>query len=161
MRAVPNALREGSLTTGATSQTSVKVVLPAAFSVWPRRGPCDCRRCRRDDDRRHAAGQQPNFTFDPDRVGGDRHRLHRPVALGDLPHGSIVSVDLRRRPDIAGHDLVFNLAAYALRRRLPEVHWTMAIARPRRLPCAPTTLLGDGAHCRARGRASSWPSASP
>lgn len=125
MRAVPNALREGSLAMGATKlQTSIKVVLPAAFSGLAAAGVLAIARAVGETMIvAIAAGQQPNFTFDPTESAATVTAYIAQVALGDLPHGSIAYQSIFAAGlTLLGLTLVFNLAAYALRRRFREVY---------------------------------------
>ncbi|HJQ55573.1 MAG TPA: phosphate ABC transporter permease subunit PstC [Vineibacter sp.] len=125
MRAVPNALREGSLAIGATRlQTAVKVVLPAAFSGLAAAAVLAVARAVGETMIvAIAAGQQPNFTFDPTESAATVTAYIAQVALGDLPHGSIAYQSIFAAGlTLLGMTLVFNLAAYALRRRFREAY---------------------------------------
>jgi phosphate transport system permease protein len=125
MRAVPNALREGSLAMGATRlQTSVKVVLPAAFSGLAAAAVLAVSRAVGETMIvAIAAGQQPNFTFDPTESAATITAYIAQVALGDLPHGSIAYQSIFAAGlMLLGMTLVFNLFAHALRRRYREVY---------------------------------------
>ncbi|MCX7946432.1 MAG: phosphate ABC transporter permease subunit PstC [Hydrogenophilus sp.] len=91
MRAVPMALREASYAMGATRfQTATRVVLPAAtsgvvasFILGMSRAVGETMVVA------IAAGQQPNFTFDPREPAATITAYIVQVAMGDLPHGSI------------------------------------------------------------------------
>jgi phosphate transport system permease protein len=125
MRAVPNALREGSLALGATKlQTSIKVVLPAAFSGLAAAAVLAIARAVGETMIvAIAAGQQPNFTFDPTESAATVTAYIAQVALGDLPHGSIAYQSIFAAGlTLLGMTLVFNLAAYWLRRRFREAY---------------------------------------
>jgi phosphate transport system permease protein len=125
MRAVPNALREGSLAMGATRlQTSIKVVLPAAFSGLAAAAVLAIARAVGETMIvAIAAGQQPNFTFDPTESAATVTAYIAQVALGDLPHGSIAYQSIFAAGlTLLGLTLLFNLAAYALRRRFREAY---------------------------------------
>ncbi len=125
MRAVPTALREGSLALGATKlQTSIKVVLPAAFSGLAAAAVLAIARAVGETMIvAIAAGQQPNFTFDPTESAATVTAYIAQVALGDLPHGSIAYQSIFAAGlTLLGMTLVFNLAAYALRRRFREAY---------------------------------------
>lgn len=125
MRAVPNALREGSLAMGATKlQTSVKVVLPAAFSGLAAAAVLAIARAVGETMIvAIAAGQQPNFTIDPTEPAATVTAYIAQVALGDLPHGSIAYQSIFAAGlTLLCLTLVFNLAAYALRRRYREAY---------------------------------------
>jgi len=91
MRAVPMAMREGSSAMGATRfQTAVSVVMPAATSgivaayiLAISRGIGETMIVA------IAAGQQPNFTFNPVDSAATITAYIVSVALGDLEHGGI------------------------------------------------------------------------
>ena len=91
MRAVPMAMREGSYAMGATRfQTAVSVVMPAATSgivaayiLAVSRGIGETMIVA------IAAGQQPNFTFNPVDSAATITAYIVSVALGDLEHGGI------------------------------------------------------------------------
>ena len=91
MRAVPMAMREGSYAMGATRfQTAVTVVMPAALSgiiaayiLAVSRGIGETMIVA------IAAGQQPNFTFNPVESAATITAYIVSVALGDLEHGGI------------------------------------------------------------------------
>lgn len=91
MRAVPMSMREGSYAMGATRfQTAVSVVMPAATSgivaayiLAVSRGIGETMIVA------IAAGQQPNFTFNPVDSAATITAYIVSVALGDLEHGGI------------------------------------------------------------------------
>lgn len=91
MRAVPMSMREGSYAMGATRfQTAVSVVMPAATSgivaayiLAVSRGIGETMIVA------IAAGQQPNFTFNPVESAATITAYIVSVALGDLEHGGI------------------------------------------------------------------------
>ena len=91
MRAVPMAMREGAYAMGATRfQTAVSVVMPAATSgivaayiLAVSRGIGETMIVA------IAAGQQPNFTFNPVESAATITAYIASVALGDLEHGGI------------------------------------------------------------------------
>ena len=91
MRAVPLAMREGSYAMGATRlQTAVRVVLPAATSGIVAAYILGISRAFGETMVvAIAAGQQPNFTWDPREPGATITAFIVQVALGDLPHGSL------------------------------------------------------------------------
>lgn len=91
MRAVPVHMREGSYAMGATRlQTAIKVVLPAATSGVVAAYILGISRAIGETMVvAVAAGQQPNFTWDPREPGATITAFIVQVALGDLPHGSI------------------------------------------------------------------------
>ena len=125
MRAVPSALREGSLALGATKlQTSIKVVLPAAFSGLAAAAVLAIARAVGETMIvAIAAGQQPNFTFDPTESAATVTAYIAQVALGDLPHGSIAYQSIFAAGlTLLGMTLLFNMAAYWLRQRFREAY---------------------------------------
>jgi phosphate transport system permease protein len=125
MRAVPSALREGSLAMGATRlQTSLKVVVPAAFSGLAAAAVLAVSRAVGETMIvAIAAGQQPNFTFNPMESAATITAYIAQVALGDLPHGSIAYESIFAAGlMLLAMTLVFNLAAHLLRRRFREVY---------------------------------------
>lgn len=91
MRAVPMSMREGSYAMGATRfQTAVSVIMPAATSgivaayiLAISRGIGETMIVA------IAAGQQPNFTFNPVDSAATITAYIVSVALGDLEHGGI------------------------------------------------------------------------
>ncbi len=125
MRAVPNSLREGSLAMGATRlQTALKVVVPAAFSGLAAAGVLAISRAVGETMIvAIAAGQQPNFTFDPTQPAATITAYIAQVALGDLAHGSVAYQSIFAAGlTLMAMTLVFNLAGYALRRRFREAY---------------------------------------
>ncbi|CUB06226.1 phosphate ABC transporter permease [Tepidiphilus sp. HLB4] len=125
MRAVPMALREGSYAMGATRfQTAMWVVLPASFSGVMAAFVLGISRAVGETMIvAIAAGQQPNFTFDPREPAATITAYIVQVAMGDLPHGSIgyqsiFAVGLV----LVVITLVFNLIGQMLRRRIREVY---------------------------------------
>jgi phosphate transport system permease protein len=91
MRAVPMQMREGSYAMGATRlQTALKVVTPAATSGIVAAYILGISRAIGETMVvAVAAGQQPNFTWDPREPGATITAFIVQVALGDLPHGSV------------------------------------------------------------------------
>ncbi|HYG31914.1 MAG TPA: phosphate ABC transporter permease subunit PstC [Methylophilaceae bacterium] len=91
MRAVPMSMREGSYAMGATRfQTAVRVVTPAAISGIIAAYILGISRAVGETMVvAIAAGQQPNFTFDPMEGAATITAYIVQVAMGDLPHGSI------------------------------------------------------------------------
>ena len=91
MRAVPMFMREGAYAMGATRfQTAFSVVMPAATSgivaayiLAISRAVCETMIVS------IAAGQQPNFTFNPVEGAATITAYIVSVALGDLEHGGI------------------------------------------------------------------------
>lgn len=91
MRAVPMSMREGSYAMGATRfQTAIRVVTPAAISGIIAAYILGISRAVGETMVvAIAAGQQPNFTFDPMEGAATITAYIVQVAMGDLPHGSI------------------------------------------------------------------------
>ncbi|GAB4122060.1 MAG: phosphate ABC transporter permease subunit PstC [Sideroxydans sp.] len=91
MKAVPMAMREGSYAMGATRfQTALRVITPAAISGIIAAYILGMSRAIGETMVvAIAAGQQPNFTFDPTEAAATITAYIVQVALGDLPHGSI------------------------------------------------------------------------
>nr|WP_083962016.1 phosphate ABC transporter permease subunit PstC [Tepidiphilus margaritifer] len=125
MRAVPMALREGSYAMGATRfQTALRVVLPASFSGVMAAFVLGISRAVGETMVvAIAAGQQPNFTFDPREPAATITAYIVQVAMGDLPHGSIgyqsiFAVGLV----LVVITLFFNLLGQMLRKRFREVY---------------------------------------
>ncbi|MCX7961314.1 MAG: phosphate ABC transporter permease subunit PstC [Burkholderiales bacterium] len=123
MRAVPMSLREGSYAMGATRfQTAIKVVLPAALSGVVAAFILGISRAVGETMVvAVAAGQQPNFTFNPTESAATITAYIVQVALGDLPHGSIAYQSIFA----AGLVLVlmtlaFNVIGHLLRRSFRE-----------------------------------------
>ena len=125
MRAVPMHMREGSYAMGATRlQTAIKVVMPAATSGIVAAYILGISRAIGEMPRmRSAAGQQPNFTFDPRESGATITAFIVQVALGDLPHGSleyqsIFAVGLV----LVLMTLFFNVVGHLVRKRFREAY---------------------------------------
>lgn len=91
MRAVPMALREGSYAMGATRlQTALRVVVPAAFSGIAAAYILGISRAVGETMvLAVAAGNQPNFTFNPAEPAQTITAYIVAVSLGDLPHGGV------------------------------------------------------------------------
>ncbi len=125
LRAVPQALRDGSLALGATRlETAVKVVLPAATSGVAAAFILGMSRAVGETMIvAIAAGQQPNLTIDPREPAATITAYIVQVALGDLPHGSIAYQTIFA----AGLlllllTLVFNMAGFWLRQKFREAY---------------------------------------
>ncbi|GAB4355744.1 MAG: phosphate ABC transporter permease subunit PstC [Immundisolibacter sp.] len=125
MRAVPQDMREGSYAMGATRlQTAVKVVMPAATSGLVAAYILGISRAIGETMVvAVAAGQQPNFTFDPRESGATITAFIVQVALGDLPHGSleyqsIFAVGLV----LVLMTLFFNVLGHWVRKRFRETY---------------------------------------
>src|SRR5262249_50367097 len=125
MRAVPMHLREGAYGMGATRfRTATTVVVPAAFSGIVAAYVLGVSRAVGETMVvAVAAGQQPNFTFNPMEPAATITSFIVQVALGDLPHGSIEYQSIFA----AGLVLMlltlgFNVGGHFLRRRFREVY---------------------------------------
>jgi phosphate transport system permease protein len=125
MRAVPQALRDGSLALGATKfETAVRVVLPGAFSGIAAAFVLALSRAVGETMIvAIAAGQQPNLTFDPREPAATITAFIVQVALGDLPHGSIGYQSIFAAGLVLFlMTLAFNMLAFWLRRRYREAY---------------------------------------
>ena len=125
MRAVPMSLREGSYAMGATRfQTSVKVVVPAAFSGIASAYILGISRAVGETMiLAVAAGMQPNLTFNPLEPAATITAYIVQVALGDLPHGSLgYQTIFAAGLTLMVLTLCFNLLGYWLRRRFREAY---------------------------------------
>lgn len=125
MRAVPMSLREGSYAMGATRfQTAIKVVLPAALSGVVAAFILGISRAIGETMVvAVAAGQQPNFTWDPTEPAATITAYIVQVAMGDLPHDSIgyqsiFAVGLL----LVLMTLIFNILGHMLRQRFREAY---------------------------------------
>jgi phosphate transport system permease protein len=125
MRAVPNALRDGSLALGATRlETAFRVVLPSAISGVAAAFVLGISRAVGETMVvAIAAGQQPNLTFDPREPAATITAYIVQVALGDLPHGSIgYQTIFAAGLTLLVITLIFNVLAFWLRARLREAY---------------------------------------
>lgn len=125
MRAVPKALRDGSLALGATKfETAVRVVLPAAFSGLAAAFILALSRAVGETMIvAIAAGQQPNLTLDPRDPAATITAYIVQVALGDLPHGSIGYQSIFAVGLVLFlMTLAFNILAFWLRRHFREAY---------------------------------------
>lgn len=125
MRAVPQALRDGSLAIGATKfETAVYVVLPAAISGIASAFVLAISRAVGETMVvAIAAGQQPNLTFDPREPAATITAFIVQVALGDLPHGSIGYQSIFAAGLVLFlMTLCFNVLAFWMRRRFREAY---------------------------------------
>ena len=123
MRAVPMAMREGSYAMGATRfQTAVKVITPAAISgIIAAYILAISRAVGETMIVAIAAGQQPNFTFNPVESAATITSYIVSVALGDLEHGgigfqSIFAAGLT----LLIMTLMFNIIGHAVRKKYAE-----------------------------------------
>jgi phosphate transport system permease protein len=125
MRAVPQALRDGSYALGATRlETTFKVVLPAATSGIAAAFILGISRAVGETMVvAIAAGQQPNLTFDPREPAATITAYIVQVALGDLPHGSIAYQTIFAAGlTLLLLTLVFNIAGFWLRHKFREAY---------------------------------------
>ena len=123
MRAVPMAMREGSYAMGATRfQTAVKVITPAAISgIIAAYILAISRAVGETMIVAIAAGQQPNFTFNPVESAATITSYIVSVALGDLEHDgigfqSIFAAGLT----LLIMTLIFNIIGHAVRKKYAE-----------------------------------------
>ena len=123
MRAVPMAMREGSYAMGATRfQTAVKVITPSAISgIIAAYILAISRAVGETMIVAIAAGQQPNFTFNPVESAATITSYIVSVALGDLEHGgigfqSIFAAGLT----LLIMTLIFNIIGHAVRKKYAE-----------------------------------------
>lgn len=125
MRAVPQALRDGSYGLGATRlETAIKVVLPAATSGVAAAFILGMSRAVGETMVvAIAAGQQPNLTFDPREPAATITAYIVQVALGDLPHGSIgYQTIFAAGLVLLLITLAFNIAGFWLRHKFREAY---------------------------------------
>jgi phosphate transport system permease protein len=123
MRAVPMAMREGAYAMGATRfQTAIKVITPAAISgIIAAYILAISRAVGETMIVAIAAGQQPNFTFNPVESAATITAYIVSVALGDLEHGgigfqSIFAAGLT----LLIMTLIFNIMGHAVRKKFAE-----------------------------------------
>lgn len=125
MRAVPQALRDGSYGLGATRlETAIKVVLPAATSGVAAAFILGMSRAVGETMVvAIAAGQQPNLTFDPREPAATITAYIVQVALGDLPHGSLAYQTIFAAGLVLLLiTLAFNIAGFWLRHKFREAY---------------------------------------
>jgi phosphate transport system permease protein len=125
MRAVPMQMREGSYAMGATRmQTALRVVTPAAFSGIVAAYILGISRAVGETMVvAVAAGQQPNFTFDPTQPAATITAYIVQVAMGDLPHGSLEYQSIFAAGLVLMlMTLLFNVLGHFLRRRYREAY---------------------------------------
>lgn len=125
MRAVPSDLREASYAMGSTTaQTSLRVVVPAAFSGLTSAYILGISRAFGETMVvAIAAGMQPNLTLNPTEPAATITAFIVQVSLGDVPHGSIGYQSIY----VAGLSLlvmtlVFNLIGFWLRKKFREAY---------------------------------------
>jgi len=125
MRAVPMSLREGSYAMGATRfQTAIKVVTPSAISGIIAAYILGMSRAIGETMVvAIAAGQQPNFTWDPRESAATITAYIVQVALGDLPHGSIGYQSIFAVGLVLFlMTLAFNILGHMARQRFREIY---------------------------------------
>jgi phosphate transport system permease protein len=125
MRAVPMAMREGSYAMGATRfQTALRVITPAAISgIIAAYILAMSRAIGETMVVAIAAGQQPNFTFDPTQAAATITAYIVQVAMGDLPHGSIGYQSIFAAGLVLFlMTLLFNILGHMARQRFREVY---------------------------------------
>jgi phosphate transport system permease protein len=125
MRAVPMHIREGSYAMGATRfQTAIKVVTPAATSGIVAAYVLGISRAVGETMVvAVAAGQQPNFTWNPMEGAATITAYIVQVALGDLPHGSLEYQSIFAAGLVLLlMTLVFNVIGHLMRKRFREAY---------------------------------------
>lgn len=125
MKAVPMAMREGSYAMGATRfQTASRIVTPAALSGIISAYILGMSRAIGETMVvAIAAGQQPNFTFDPTETAATITAYIVQVAMGDLPHGSIGYQSIFAVGLVLFlMTLAFNILGQMVRQRFREVY---------------------------------------
>jgi phosphate transport system permease protein len=125
MRAVPSHLREGAYALGFTRfQTSVRVVVPAAFSGITAAYILGMSRAVGETMVvAIAAGQNPKLTFDPTEGAATITAYIVQVSLGDLPHGSLgYQTIFAAGLTLFVITLAFNIIGFYLRRRFREAY---------------------------------------
>jgi phosphate transport system permease protein len=118
-------LREAAFAMGATRlQVAARVVMPAALSGVAAAFALGLSRAVGETMVvAIAAGQQPNLTLDPREPAATITAYIVQVALGDLPHGSIGYLSIFAAGlTLMSLTLVFNVAAWLLRRRFREAY---------------------------------------
>jgi phosphate transport system permease protein len=125
MRAVPMLLREGAYALGANrTVTATKVVFPAALSgIMSAYILAISRAIGETMIVAIAAGQQPNFTFNPLEPAATITSYIVQVSFGDLPHRSIgYQAIFAAGLTLFLITLVFNVLGYLLRKRFREAY---------------------------------------
>ncbi len=125
MRAVPMHLREASYAMGASRfQTAARVVTPAALSGIVASYILGISRAVGETMVvAIAAGQQPNYTFDPTQAAATITAFIVQVAMGDLPHGSIGYQSIFAAGLVLfAMTMVFNLIGHWVRKRYREAY---------------------------------------
>lgn len=125
MRSVPMHLREASYAMGASRlQTALRVVTPAALSGIVASYILGISRAVGETMVvAIAAGQQPNFTFDPTEAAATITAFIVQVAMGDLPHGSVGYQSIFAAGlALFAMTMAFNLVGHWVRRRYREMY---------------------------------------
>ncbi|MBI5612100.1 MAG: phosphate ABC transporter permease subunit PstC [Gammaproteobacteria bacterium] len=125
MRAVPMHIREGSYAMGATRfQTALRVVTPAATSGIVAAYILGISRAVGETMVvAVAAGQQPNFTWNPMEPAATITTYIVQVSLGDLPHGSIGYQSIFAAGLVLLlMTLLFNIVGHLLRKRFRQAY---------------------------------------
>ena len=125
MRAVPDTLREGAYALGFTRlQTSVKVVIPGAFSGVTAAYILGMSRAVGETMVvAIAAGQQARIAYDPLEGAATITAYIVQISLGDLPHNSLAYLTIFAAGlTLFLITLIFNLIAFWLRRKYREVY---------------------------------------
>lgn len=125
MRAVPMALREAGYALGYSRfRVATRIVIPAALSGITAAFILGMSRAVGETMVvAIAAGQNPNFTFNPTEGAATITAYIVQMAMGDLPHGSIAYQSVFAAGMVLFLiTLVFNLIGFFLRRRFREVY---------------------------------------
>lgn len=125
MRAVPSALREAGYALGYSRfRVAMRVVVPAAFSGITAAFILGMSRAVGETMVvAIAAGQNPNFSFNPTEGAATITAYIVQMAMGDLPHDSIAYQSVFAAGIVLFViTLTFNLIGFFLRRRFKEVY---------------------------------------
>jgi phosphate transport system permease protein len=125
MRAVPRSLREAAYALGYSRwRVAFTVVVPAAFSgITAAFILAMSRAVGETMVVAIAAGQNPNFTFNPLEGAATITAYIVQISLGDLPHGSIAYQSIFAAGIVLfAITLVFNIAGFFLRKRFREAY---------------------------------------
>jgi phosphate transport system permease protein len=125
MRAVPRSLREAGYALGYSRwRVAVTVVVPAAFSgITAAFVLAMSRAVGETMVVAIAAGQNPNFTFNPLEGAATITAYIVQISLGDLPHGSIAYQSIFAAGMVLfALTLVFNVVGFYLRKRFREAY---------------------------------------
>jgi phosphate transport system permease protein len=125
MRAVPSGLREAGYALGYSRfRVAMRVVVPAAFSGITAAFILGMSRAVGETMVvAIAAGQNPNFSFNPTEGAATITAYIVQMAMGDLPHDSIAYQSVFAAGIVLFViTLTFNLIGFFLRRRFKEVY---------------------------------------